>query len=183
MRDFGRTGFVLRQAPRPLRLAYAGFLGLLAPGLLTQVAFQVGRVGLTPSAITAYYRGDDTGAVLAFGKTAAQLLELTHAHAFTMSVVFLILTHLYVACPGPARVRGIVIGATFGGMLGDLAGPWLVRYASPRFSWLLLVAWIALDAGAITMLLTSGWECLGYGPWGKTSGLGGGGEMRPPSGV
>jgi hypothetical protein len=161
MRDFGRTGFVLRQAPLPLRLAYAGFLALVAPGLITQIAFQVGRVGLSPAAIAAYYRGDETGAVLAFGKTAAQLLEITHAHAFTMSVVFLILAHLYVACPTPARVRGVVIGATFAGMLGDLAGPWLVRYGAPWFSWGLLLAWIALDVSAATMLLTSGWECLG----------------------
>jgi hypothetical protein len=183
MRDFARTGFVLRQAPRPLRLVYAAFLALVAPGVLTQVVFQVGRVGLTPSAITAYYRGDDTGTVLSFGKTAAQLLEVTHAHAFTMSVVFLILAHLYAACPGPARLRGLVVGATFVGMLGDLTGPWLVRYGSPWCAWLMLVSWVALDAGAATMLLTSGWECLGYGPCGKTSGLGGGGAMRPPSGV
>jgi hypothetical protein len=161
MRDFGRSGFVLRQAPRPLRLVYAGFLALVAPGLVTQVAFQAGRVGLAPSAIATYYRGDDTGTVLAFGKTAAQLLELTHAHAFTMSVVFLILAHLYAACPGPLRWRAGVIAVTFAGMLGDLVGPWLVRYGAAGFAWGLLLAWIALDVGAATMLVTSGWECLG----------------------
>src|SRR4029453_7380870 len=97
VREFGKGGFSLRHAPAPLRLVYAGFLALLAPGVLSQLAFHVGRIGLTPTAVATYYRGGEQGEVMAFPKPAGQLLELTHAHAFTMSVVFLILAHLFVS--------------------------------------------------------------------------------------
>ena len=97
MREFGKGGFSLRRAPAPLRLVYAGFLVLLAPGLLSQLAFHVGRIGLTPAAVATYYRGGEEGEVMVFPKTFGQILELTHAHAFTMSVVFLILAHLFVS--------------------------------------------------------------------------------------
>src|SRR5215831_63480 len=106
MREFGKGQFSLRDAPRPLRLIYAGFLLLAGLGLLTQVAFQVGRIGLTPHAIASYYRGSEGTEggerdVMTFAKTFGQLVEVTHAHAFVMAVVFLIVAHLFVSTSIP----------------------------------------------------------------------------------
>src|SRR5690348_12018195 len=81
MREFGKGGFSLRSAPRRLRFVYAGFLVLTAIGFATQFGFEIGRIGLTPAAIATFYRGSESGDVMIFPKTAAQLLEVTHAHA------------------------------------------------------------------------------------------------------
>jgi hypothetical protein len=63
----------------------------VAIGFATQLGFQVGRIGFSPEAIAAYYRGGESGGVMTFPKTFGQLLEVSHAHAFTMAVIFLIL--------------------------------------------------------------------------------------------
>jgi hypothetical protein len=161
VREFGKGGFSLRRAPAPLRLVYAGFLVLLAPGLLSQLAFHVGRIGLTPAAVATYYRGGEEGEVMVFPKTFGQILELTHAHAFTMSVVFLILAHLFVSTSVSDRFNASALAATFLGLFGDLASPWLVRYVAAGFAWIALGAWALEAAGTLTLAAVTGWEYVG----------------------
>ena len=166
MREFAKSQFSLREAPRALRAIYAGFLLLTLVGLSTQIAFQVGRIGFRPDAIARYYRGDDTGQVMVFPKTFGQLLEVTHAHAFVMAVFFLILAHLFAATAVPSALRAAVLVLAFGGILGDLIGPWLTRYVAAGFSWLVFVAWVAEGMGLAALVAISGWECLAPAPRG-----------------
>lgn len=161
MREFTKGGFQLRTAPRALRLIYGGFLVLAAIGLATQLGFQVGRIGVTPHAIALYYRGGDSGEVMTFPKTFFQLLELTHAHAFMMAVIFLILAHLFAATAQSPTVKAAFVTLTFAGMLGDLTAPWLVRYAGPGWAWMDLAAWCAEGVGAAILVAVSAVECLG----------------------
>jgi hypothetical protein len=168
MREFGKGSFTLRQAPRPLRLIYAGFLLLIALGLLTQVVFEFGRIGFTPYSVALYYRGGDIGNVMTFPKTFGQLLEVSHAHAFVMAVVFLILAHLFVSTSASPTFKAIVLVVAFAGLLGDLIGPWLVRYVAPEWSWLLLASWAAQMVGNGVLLGVSGWECVAPSPPGSS---------------
>jgi hypothetical protein len=163
VREFSKGSFRLRDAPGPLRAVYGGFLLLTAVGLVSQLGFQVGRVGLTPAAVAVYYRGSDGGDVLAFPKTAGQLLEVTHAHAFTMALVLLVLAHLFVATGMSARTKGLAVLLAFSGTCGGLAAPWMVRYVSPAFAMLTLLSWLAQAVGMWTMLGVSAYECLGRG--------------------
>src|SRR5262245_14192702 len=105
MREFGKGSFSLRQAPRPLRMIYAGFLFLSSIGFLSQLGFQLGRIGFRPAAIAAYYRGGEGGGVMTFPKTFGQLLEVTHAHAFVMAIMFLILAHLFASTSAPPAFK------------------------------------------------------------------------------
>jgi hypothetical protein len=161
MREFGKAGFSLKRAPAPLRLVYGGFLALTAIGFASQLAFQVGRIGLSPAAIATYYRGSDTGELMVFPKNFGQLLEVTHAHAFVMGIVFLILAHLFASTSVPQRLKAIVLAVAFAGTAGDLVFPWLVRYGAAWCAWLLLAAWTAQGLGNVVLLGISGWECLG----------------------
>jgi hypothetical protein len=160
VREFAKGGFTLRKAPRALRLIYAGFLLLVAIGLLTQLGFQVGRIGLTPRAIARYYRGDETGEVMAFPKTSGQLLEITHAHAFTMGLVFLVLAHLFAATEVSGATKSLVLGGTFAGLVADLIAPWLTRYLAAGCAWVALGAWVLEGLGLAALVCASGWECL-----------------------
>jgi hypothetical protein len=161
MRQFASGQFRLRDAPVWLRLVYAGFLLLTAIGLLTQVGFQAGRIGISPSGVATYYRGGETDDAMAFPKPFGHLLEVTHAHAFMMAVIFLVLAHLFAgaAALGPPA-KTVVILATLAGMLGDLSAPWLIRYGASQFAWLQLVSWVGLWLGASVMVGVSLWECL-----------------------
>jgi len=162
MREFGRASFSIRDAPRPLRLIYGAFLVLIGPGFLTQMGFQIGRIGVTPHAIAVYYRGSEAGDVMAFPKTFGQLLEVTHAHAFVMGITFLILAHLFVATSASTGFKAAVLAGTFVGTLGDLAGPWLVRYGAAWWAWSVLAAWALQGVGSMLLIVVSGWECLGH---------------------
>lgn len=160
MREFAKGSFTLRQAPRPLRLIYAGFLLLVGLGIATELGFEIERIGLTPARVAAYYRGGEDGAVMTFPKTFGQLLEVTHAHAFMMAVIFLILAHLFAATSTSNAARGIVLSVTFAGMVGNLAAPWLTRYGAAWCAWILLFAWAAQGTGSVLMVAVSAWECL-----------------------
>jgi hypothetical protein len=161
VREFSKNGFRLRTAPRPLRLVYGGFLLLTAVGVGSQLAFQIGRIGVSPAAIAVYYRGSEGGDVMAFPKTAGQLLEVTHAHAFTMALVLLVLAHLFVSTGVSARTKATAVGLAFAGTFAGLVVPWAVRYVSGGFAVLGLLAWLAQGVGVWTMLLVSAHECLG----------------------
>lgn len=160
MRAFASAAFRLRDAPASVRSIYAGFLLLAAVGLATQAGFQVGRIGVSPAAIARYYRGGETGDTMAFPKPWGHLLEVTHAHAFTMAVIFLVLGHLFLGTSLGPRTKGVTVLLSFAGIAGDLAGPWLVRYVAAGFAWVQLGAWAALWCGGGVMIGASLRECL-----------------------
>lgn len=161
MKQFAAAGFRLREAPAGLRLTYAAFLLFVGVGLLTQIGFQAGRIGLTPGRIATYYRGGETGETMSFAKPFGHLVEVTHAHAFMMGLVFLVLAHLFWSVSAlSARLKTALIGVAFGGMFADLVAPWLIRYLAAGFAWAELLAWVAIWAGAGAMVGVSLWECL-----------------------
>ena len=161
MREFARGSFSLSGAPRRLRLIYTGFLLLVTLGVASQLGFEIGRIGLSAPAIATYYRGGESGDTMTFPKTFGQLLEVTHAHAFVMAVVFLILAHLFVATPVSDTVKTVLLAMTFAGTVGDVLAPWLVRYVSAAFAWITLGSWVAQGLGTAVMIAVSAWSCLG----------------------
>lgn len=163
MREFSKGTFRLRDAPGPLRAVYGGFVLLTAVGVVSQLGFQIGRIGVSPGAIAVYYRGSDAGEVMVFPKTFGQLLEVTHAHAFTMALVLLVLAHLFVSTGVSARTKVTAVALAFAGTFGGLATPWAVRYVSGGFAIVGLLSWLAQAAGTWTMLVASAYECLGRG--------------------
>lgn len=142
MKAFSNQGFRLREASLETRLAYTGFLILTALGLLTNLGFQVARIGLTLERIAIYYRGGELKEAMAFPKTFGQLLELTHFHTFTMAIIFLVLAHLLIATSIKPATKYTLIALAFASPLADLAGPWLIRYLSPEFALLQLLSWL-----------------------------------------
>lgn len=142
MKAFAATGYLLRNARVEVRMTYTAFLVLTGLGLLTMAGFQLLHVGPTPAHVAAYYRGGERAGAMLFGKTARQLLELTHFHAFSMAIVYLVMAHLLIATGASDRTKRVAVVAGAAGLAGDVAGPWLVRYVAPGFAWLLLASWI-----------------------------------------
>jgi hypothetical protein len=97
MREFAKPGFRLTQLPRDVKWVYTGCLIFVGLGFGTNGLFQFTRIGLTLNRIAMYYRGGELEQTMTFPKTFAQLLELTHFHAFIMGVIFLVLAHLVIA--------------------------------------------------------------------------------------
>ncbi len=147
MHVFIKSGYRLGRTSLETRITYSGFLLLMLPGLGTMLAMSVGRIGLSPQAIAAFYRGG-TGE-MSFPKELWQLMEEAHFHLFTVPIVLLILTHLLFATGCPPRTRvAISLGLWIGALL-EIGGPFAVRYLSASFAPLLLLGWTLLSLGML----------------------------------
>jgi len=106
---------------------------VFAAGLwVTNAAMYLRRMDLTPASVQAYYLG--SAEEYSQPRSAASMLEVSHAHFATMGVMILLLTHLAIFAPWEDRTKKWVIGATFGSaVLGEASG-WLVRFVSPAFA-------------------------------------------------
>ena len=153
MQVFTRRGFQLRTASLETRLAYTCFLLLILPGLGTLVALSIGRSGLNPQAIAAYYRGGESE--MSFPKSFWQLMEVSHFHLFTIPVVVLILSHLLYATRFSVRLRIWLTAIAFSGAFLDALGPWGVRYVSPVCAYALMLGWVLLGGGLLLIVFLS----------------------------
>jgi hypothetical protein len=158
MRNFAAPSFRLRDASFDIRLVYSLFLVFILGGLATIWFLQFQRIGLSYERIVAYYLGGEIDGQMFFAKNVNALLEESHFHAFTMSVVFLILGHLFLATSlaRPAKLFFLLI--TFFSHVTDMAGSWLTRMVSPLYAYLLLAAWIGLWIGYTAMIFLPFYE-------------------------
>jgi len=143
MRAFGAPSFLLSDARFEVRVAYTGFLLLVAIGMATMAMLQWVHIGPTPGNIASYFRGGERESAMTFPKTARELIELTHFHAFVMGLVYLVLAHLVLATSAPELVKRAAIVLALVGLVGDLVGVWLIRYVSGAFAWAQLCFWVA----------------------------------------
>ncbi|MDP3542577.1 MAG: hypothetical protein Q8T11_08950 [Elusimicrobiota bacterium] len=118
---------------------------LFAGGLwFTNGAMYLKRMSLTPASVQAYYLGD--AEEYSQPRSAASMLEVSHAHLATMGVMILLLTHLAIFAPWEDRAKRWIIGLGFGSaFLGEASG-WLVRFVSPSFAVLKIACFLTFQA-------------------------------------
>ena len=143
MKAFSNPAYMLANARLEVRIAYTGFLVLVLVGMVTTGVFQWTVIGPLPSDVARHLLGGEQNGAMVFPKAPRELLELTHAHAFVMGTVFLILGHLIIATTAPPRVKVWSVALGFAGLTGDVLGLWLVRFVAPAFAYLLIASWLA----------------------------------------
>jgi len=153
VKNFASSAFRLRDASFEIRLVYTLFLIFILAGLATTWVFQFQRIGLSYQRIVAYYLGGEIQGQMFFPKNLNALLEETHFHAFMMSVVFLILSHLFLATSVGRKTKLFFILTTFFSHLFDMGSVWLIRVQSPVFAYVLMASWIGLWVGYVGMIL------------------------------
>jgi hypothetical protein len=153
VKNFASSSFRLRDASLEIRLVYTCFLIFILGGLATTWVFQFQRIGLSYDRIVTYYLGGEIGGQIFFPKNLNALLEETHFHAFTMSVVFLILSHLFLATSIARKVKLFFIVLTFSSHVVDIGSTWLIRVQSPLFAYALMASWISLWIGYMAMIV------------------------------
>ena len=124
----------------------------------TNVALFFAKMSLTPSSIVAYYRGDEARYLQP--RSWLGMLEISHFHLFAMGILVLTMTHLLLFAPLPNRFKLWGIHLSFAGALGDEAAGWLVRFVSPAFAYLKIVAFVTLQVTLMVMVSTVAWAIL-----------------------
>ncbi len=118
---------------------------LFAAGLwVTNGAMYFQRMSLAPSSVQAYYLG--SAEEYSQPRSAASLLEVSHAHLATMGVMVLLLTHLAIFAPWEDRTKKWIIGLGFGSSFIGEASGWLVRFVSPEFAVLKVACFLTFQA-------------------------------------
>ena len=133
-----------------MRMTLTGTLVFAAGLWVTNAAMYFQRMSLAPSSVQAYYLG--SAEEYSQPRSAASLLEVSHAHLATMGVMILLLTHLAIFAPWKDRTKKWVIALGFGSSFIGEASGWLVRFVSPAFA-ILKVACFVTFQGTLGVLI------------------------------
>lgn len=133
-----------------MRLTLFWTLLFLAGLWVTNAAMYFSRMKLTPSSVEAYYLGSSEE--FSQPKSAAFLLEITHAHLPSMAVVVLLLTHLMIFAPSSDRAKRWLIGLSFFSAFAGEGAGWLVRFAHPGFAWLKIACFLVFQGCLATLI-------------------------------
>lgn len=129
----------------PLMRRTIAYTCLFVAGLwVTNLAMFFMRMSLSPASIAAYYRGSEADYLPA--RSAASMLEASHAHLAMMALVMLVMTHLAIFAPYSDKAKRRIIAWGFGSALVEEGSGWLVRFVHPGFAWLKAVSFIAFQA-------------------------------------
>jgi hypothetical protein len=127
--------------PEPIRALARWITIVQLVGYTTSLVFIRHTTGLTVTGIAERYRGADPDAAenaMQFPKSFAEMLTITHTHLFSMAAIFVFSGLALALCSRPSeRWRRILIVEPFVALLVSFSAMWLMRYADPRFSWLL----------------------------------------------
>ena len=145
-----------------VRLTLLLTLLLLFALWITNGVLYLSRMGFDPGSVAQYYLGSEEE--FAHPRTFGSMLEVTHAHLATMTVVILLLTHLAVFLPLSNRWKVALILSPFASMLLSESASWLVRYASPHFAILKVIAFVSFQASLLLLLVVLGRLLLQRGP-------------------
>ncbi len=113
-------------------------------GYTTSLVFVWHTTRLVPPGIESRYRGTDAETsqaamgAMQFPKSFAEMLTITHTHLLSMAVIFVITGFGVALCERVGeRWKRLLVAEPFVALLVSFSAMWLMRYADPRFSWLL----------------------------------------------
>jgi hypothetical protein len=151
-----------------MKLAFSFFILFVLVGLVSSVAMYHQQFAFSADQAAEYYqgnRGEKNVDQFRVQKSYRELLEITHFHAFIMPVVYVAFVHLYFLAPHSNFEKNLVTILCFGGLLVEMATPWLVRYGSEAWSYLFWGSGLTITLTTLWMSLVCYWYL-----WGASKG-------------
>ena len=111
------------------------------------------KMGLDPTSVAHYYRGDPEAEFGQPARPLASLAELSHFHLFAMGILVMTLTHLLLFLPTSLRVKGSLILVAFLSALLDEGSNWLVRFVHPGFAWLKVASFLIFQIALLGIIV------------------------------
>jgi hypothetical protein len=173
MRQFARP-FPMASLSLEARILYTAFLAFLLCAVFTSVWLLHDDGISTSTDVVAYYRGTDAlpsaptsggpaltlpddVASIAVEKSARQVMETFHFHAFTMPLLLLVLGHIFFLCPLSLRHKVLVLVVGSASTFVHLLAPVAVRFASAGWAWLFMPSAVLLMASWLWMIVLPLW--------------------------
>ncbi|HPG27667.1 MAG: hypothetical protein H6748_12915 [Spirochaetaceae bacterium] len=111
---------------------------------------------LTTASVVDHYLGDE--AEFRAPKTWRGMVELAHFHLFAMGMLMMVLTHLALFVPLPARWKAGLIVIPFFSALASEGGGWLVRYGGAGFAWTKIAGFLLLQTSLAALVAIALWS-------------------------
>lgn len=108
------------------------------------------RMGLTAASVQDYYLG--SAALFTEPRSYQSLLEVSHAHLFSMGMLAVTLTHLLLFAPLADRIKISLSLAVYIGAIGDEGAGWLVRFVDPRFAYLKITMFLLMEVSLAALI-------------------------------
>lgn len=118
---------------------------------VTNAGLYFGKMGLTPSSVIDYYRGNPDRFLEP--RSLQGLLEMLHFHSFAMGMLLLTLTHLLLFVPISLRVKAGGIVTAFGAGLGGELSGWAVRFLHPGFAVVKIGCFLLLEGVLLWLMI------------------------------
>ena len=109
------------------------------------------RMGLSASSVQEYYLG--SAAQFTEPRSYQSLLEVSHAHLFSMGMLAVTLTHLLLFAPLGDRIKVFLSAAVYLGAIGDEGSGWLVRFVDPRFAYLKITMFLLMEVSLAVLIV------------------------------
>ena len=141
------------RVPAPIRALARWATIVNAAGYAIALALVCTTTGLTPAGAASRYRGTDPAAdtvataPMQFPKPLGEMLLSTHTHLLGMSALFIVSGLCFALCAWPSGIwKRLLIVEPFIATLVSFGALWLMRYADPRFGWLLFASSVSMAA-------------------------------------
>lgn len=126
-----------RQASFTVRLFVTVFYLAMCTGYVIALANAHVKTGGTLAGLAAHYRGAPDGSH--YPVEPEQLVEVAHAHGFSVPIMYLILGGLFLGTDVREPWKRVWMLAPFAGVLIDEAVPWLIRYQAAEWAWVMAI--------------------------------------------
>jgi len=152
-----------REASATVRLLATAFYLTMAAGYVVALANAQVKTGGTVAGLIRHYRGAPDGS--AYPKEPEELIEVAHAHGFSVPIMYLVLGGLFLGTDVREGWKRWWILAPFAGIVIDQLVPWLLRYHSPGWAWAMVVGHGLSGAAFLVLVAAPLWDMWG----GRTS--------------
>jgi len=125
-----------REARTTTRLLATAFYVAMATGYVVALLNARVKTGGTVTGLISHYRGTSDGS--AYPKEPAELIEVAHAHGFSVPLMYLVLGGLFLGTELREAWKRWWTIVPFVGVLIDQVAPWLIRYHAAGWAWLML---------------------------------------------
>jgi len=154
MKTFAPSTYRLAAASTHLRLVLGLYLLLTLLGLLTNMIQTWRQTRFSLHGVATYYRGagEEGGETLAYAKSVTELLLNSHFHLFIMSITLLVLCHIFYMTAAPDWLKKGLTWSVFLAALVEIGAPWLIRFVSADFAFLMAMSGSVLGTGMLILI-------------------------------
>lgn len=157
----------LSKSPTSNKLSVTFFLILMAYAFVVSCTSFYDRTNFTPGNTVRHYNGNEDAPDnepnyeydekllqegFYFPKPYREILDITHVHSFTIPLIIFVMSRILSMTLVSDWIKITIYCTAFAGIIMNLSGPWLVRFASGVFSLSLIASYILLGLCFIALI-------------------------------